>query len=160
VDVLCYTNSDWMEETHPNFRWSAPFIIQHDVLVGRTSESIRPEELKGEVVGAVLGFIYPTLDPLFADKKLLREDARTQAQVLLMLKAGRYRYAVSDMLSLNYFNVQRSLVEQLWPVSDISSSDVSCLVRDDQSVPTQALLESIARLKETGVIEEIINKYR
>lgn len=160
IDVLCYVNPAWLEEIPANFVWSAPFMEQRDVVVGRNPERLRPEALKGQVVGAVLGFVYPSLDLLFAGQQLIREDARTQEQVLLKLEVGRYRYAVSDKISLDYFNAKRPVSEHLWPTFDVASYSVSCLVSSYDGVPTQALLKNIEHLKEAGLIEKMVEGYR
>ncbi|MGE8190297.1 substrate-binding periplasmic protein [Pseudomonas sp. NPDC086278] len=160
IDVLCYSNPAWLQRKYDKYLWSVPFMIQGELLVGRAPENIRPQDLKGQIVGTVLGFVYPALDPLFADEHLLRDDARTQEQVLQKLLAGRYQYAVSDTVSLDYFNSKHPSTERLWRVSDIASHAVSCLVRDDPQVPTQRLLKSIEHLQETGAVEDIIKSYR
>ena len=106
IDVRCYVSPNWINADHYRFIWSLPFMTQRDLLLGNHAEQLQPEALHNERLGTVLGFTYPRLDPLFNSGQIQREDARTQDQVLHKLSARRYRFAISNELSLNWFNRQ------------------------------------------------------
>ncbi|MFI8581806.1 substrate-binding periplasmic protein [Ectopseudomonas khazarica] len=161
IDVRCYVNPSWLQESHHQYIWSLPFMVQHDLIVGRSAEpDFALEKLSGQRLGTVLGFSYPSLQALFDSARIHREDARTQALALEKLEAGRYRYALSNSLSLAWFNRHRSKAEQLHVLGEISSDLVSCIVRDEPDVPTQALLRALVQMKQDGEFEAILARYR
>ncbi len=161
IDVRCYVNPDWLKESHYQYAWSIPFMIQRDLLVSRIDqEPLQPEELQGERIGTVLGFIYPRLEPLFASGQLRREDARTQELVLSKLEADRYQYAVSNQLSLDWFNRQQPAQRKLYPVSELAADPIACIVRDEADVPSMALLRAMVQMKQAGEFDAILARYR
>jgi len=160
IDVRCYVNPKWLTDAYPGYLWSVPFMVQRDLLVSRSEHAIAPDELGAQSIGTVLGFSYPTLDALFANGRLQRDDARTQGLVLRKLAAGRYDYAVSNELALLWFNRGRNGAEQLHEVRELTRDEVACLVRDAPDVPTQALLEAMRRMQDSGEFAAILQRYR
>jgi polar amino acid transport system substrate-binding protein len=160
IDVRCYVSPTWLGGVSDGYIWSLPFMTQRDLLVGRQAGSIHPEQLRGERVGTVLGFSYPQLEPLFASGQLHRDDARTQEQVLLKLAAGRYDYAISNELSLHWFNRQHPSDKALQAQAEISREPVACIVRDAPDVPTTAILRAMAQMRQADEFEAILQRYR
>jgi polar amino acid transport system substrate-binding protein len=161
LDVRCYVNPEWLKDSHHQYIWSVPFMLQRDLLVSRINQSpVELEELQGERIGTVLGFVYPKLEPYFVSGQLQREDARTQDQVLAKLSAGRYAYAVSSELALNWVNRQQPDDKRLYPVSELAADAVSCIVRDQPDVPSMALLRAMVQMKQDGEFEQILARYR
>jgi len=160
IDVRCYVSPNWLGSGHYRYIWSLPFMTQRDLLVGRQADSISPEQLTDERLGTVLGFSYPPLEALFASGQLARDDARTQEQVLLKLAAGRYAYAVSNELSLHWFNRQRPSSQALQVQAEISRDPVACIVRDAPDVPTMAILRAMVQMKQAGEFDAILQRYR
>lgn len=161
IDVRCYVNPAWLTESHHQYIWSLPFMVQHDLIVGRQNESaFAREQLLGQRLGTVLGFSYPRLEPLFASGELQREDARTQSLVLDKLTAGRYRFAVSNRLSLDWFNRRKPTDERLRALGEIDAEPISCIIRNEPDVPTQALLRAMVQMKQDGEFEAILARYR
>ena len=160
IDVRCYVSPNWLNSVHARYIWSLPFMTQRDLLVGADSEALQPEQLRNHRLGTVLGFTYPRLQPLFDSSQIQREDARTQDQVLLKLSAGRYQYAISNELSLNWFNRHQPPAQQLHALSEVSSEPVACIIRDAPDVPTMALLRAMVEMKQDGEFEAILARYR
>ena len=161
IDVRCYVNPDWLQESHHQYAWSIPFMTQRDLLVSRF-EQVSPqlEELQGERIGTVLGFTYPRMQPLFVSGELKREDARNQELVLAKLDAGRYHYAVSNELSLEWFNRQQPVDRKLYPILELAADPISCIVRDEPDVPSMGLLRALVQMKQAGEFEAILARYR
>ncbi|MNI64242.1 hypothetical protein D3C73_1196720 [compost metagenome] len=107
----------------------------------------------------MLGYSYPTLQPLFDNGHLLREDARSQDQALEKLLVGRYRYAVSNQWTLDWFNQRQPLDRQLQGVAVVQEQNVGCFVRNDPNVPVQRILRTLLRMKMSGEIDDIIRLY-
>jgi len=161
VDVRCYAAQSWLPNQSGDYIWSIPLWTQPDVLISRKEPeaAIAPASLPRQTIGTVLGYSYPTLQPLFDSGRLLREDARNQDQVLEKLLAGRYRYAVSNQWTLDWFN-QRLLPErQLQGVAVLQEQHVGCYVRNDPNVPVQRVLRTLLRMKMSGEIDDIIRLY-
>lgn len=160
IDVRCYVSPDWLTESHHQYIWSVPFMVQRDLLVGRPGEAARPGQRSGERVGTVLGFSYPQLEAMFASGQLRRDDARTQELALEKLEAGRYSFAVSNQLTLDWFNRHQPAGRRLQPISEVSADPVACMVRNEPDVPTMALLRAMVRMKQDGEFDAILERYR
>ena len=160
IDVRCYVNPAWITESHYQYIWSLPFMVQRDLLVARSGEDALPGSHSGERIGTVLGFIYPTLEPQIASGLVQRDDARTQEQVLEKLAAGRYRFAVSNQLTLDWFNRDQNVEPPLRPLGELAADLISCLVRDEPDVPTQRLLRAMVQMKQDGEFDAILARYR
>ncbi len=161
IDVRCYAAQSWLPNQSGDYIWSLPLLFQRDLLVSRKDQpvSINPATLPRQSIGTVLGYIYPTLQPLFDTDRLHREDARNQEQVLEKLLAGRYRYAVSNQWTLDWFNQRLTPEKQLQAVAVLQEQKVGCYVRNDPKVPVQRILRTLLRMKMSGEIDEIIRLY-
>ena len=161
VDVRCYAAQSWLPNQSGDYIWSIPLFFQRDLLISTASnpEAVVPESMPRQSIGTVLGYTYPTLQPLFDDNRLQREDARNQEQVLEKLIAGRYRYAVSNQWTLDWFNQRLSLEQQLQGVAVLQEQNVGCFVRNAPEVPVQRVLRTLLRMKMSGEIDDIIRLY-
>lgn len=160
IDVRCYVAPSWL--TAPsNGLWSAPLILQRELLVSNLpSRHIEPADLPAQsIIGTVLGYRYPTLEPLFASGHLIRDDARSQEQVLHKLLAERYHYAVSNDWVLDSYNQHLPAAEKLHTVGVVQEHYVGCLVRNDPALPTRQILRTLEQMKDSGEIDEIIKLY-
>jgi polar amino acid transport system substrate-binding protein len=161
VDVRCYVAQSWLPNLSGDYIWSIPLFTQPDLLIGRpaSTASVIAANLPQQSIGTVLGYSYPTLQPLFDAGRLHRDDARNQEQVLEKLHAGRNRYAISNQWTLDWFN-QRLLPErQLQPVAVLQEQSLGCYVRNDPKVPVQRILRTLVRMKMSGEIDGIIRLY-
>ncbi|MFJ4157660.1 substrate-binding periplasmic protein [Pseudomonas sp. NPDC089752] len=161
IDVRCYVSTQWFNDRPGNFVWSIPLFQQRDVLVGRAgdSDAIGPEQLSHQAIGTVLGYTYSTLEPLFARGQLHREDSRSQELALQKLQIGRYRHAVSNELSLQWFNRRLPAEQRLQVLAVLEEQALGCMVRNDPALPTQGVLRALVRMKESGEIERITRRY-
>ncbi|SDH32031.1 polar amino acid transport system substrate-binding protein [Pseudomonas flavescens] len=160
IDVRCYVNPGWLSEDYPGYLWSIPFMMQRDLLVGRSPRPTSPDELPRQSIGTVLGFSYPTLHTLFMTGKLLRNDGRTQGLVLSKLAAGRYEYAISNELALHWYNRQSDDAHTLYEVHELARDMAACLVRDAPDVPTMQLLRAMEEMERDGEFTAILQRYR
>jgi polar amino acid transport system substrate-binding protein len=162
VDVRCFVMPSWSSGQSDNFSWSPPLFKQRDWLVARSQEATPKHlaDIPSEVIGTVLGFNYPALQEQFDSGHFKRDDARNQLQVLQMLQAGRYRYAVSSQLSLDWFNRSLPTEQRLQPLVVLEEQHLGCMVRNGPTIPTQGLLSALGRMKQTGEIARIFKRYR
>ena len=161
IDVRCYASTQWFNDRPGNFVWSIPLIQQRDVLVGRPgdNDAVQPEQLPPQAIGTVLGYAYGTLEPLFAQGRLQREDSRSQQLALQKLQIGRYQHAVSNELSLQWFNQGLPAGQQLQVQAVLEEQALGCMVRNDPAIPTQGVLRALVRMKQSGEIERIVQRY-
>lgn len=161
VDVRCYAAQSWLPNQSGDYIWSIPLWTQPDLLISRQDPqtSVTPANLSRQPIGTVLGYSYPTLQPLFDSDRLHRDDARNQEQVLEKLQAGRYRYAVSNQWTLDWFNQRLMPGQQLQAVAMLQEQNVGCYVRNDPNVPVQRILRTLLRMKMSGEIDDIIRLY-
>ena len=161
VDVRCYAAQSWLPNQSGDYIWSLPLLFQRDLLISRDDQPLHvdPARLPRQSIGTVLGYTYPTLQPLFDADHLQRDDARNQEQVLEKLLAGRYRYAVSNQWTLDWFNQRLLPTQQLQGVAVLQEQHVGCYVRNDPQVPVQRILRTLLRMKMSGEIDEIIQLY-
>lgn len=161
VDVRCYAAQSWLPNQSGDYIWSIPLVFQRDLLISRRGLPVQidPAHLPRQSIGTVLGYSYPTLQPLFDADRLWREDARNQEQVLDKLLAGRYRYAVSNQWTLDWFNQRLLPGQQLQEVAVLQEQKVGCYVRNDPNVPVQRILRTLLRMKMSGEIDDIIRLY-
>ncbi|MBL0795548.1 substrate-binding periplasmic protein [Pseudomonas sp. B7] len=161
VDVRCYAAQSWLPNQSGDYIWSIPLLFQRDLLISRQDQppSADPAHLPRQSIGTVLGYSYPTLQPIFDADRLWREDARNQEQVLDKLLAGRYRYAVSNQWTLDWFNQRLQPGQQLQAVAVLQEQKVGCYVRNDPNVPVQRILRTLLRMKMSGEIDDIIRLY-
>jgi polar amino acid transport system substrate-binding protein len=161
-DLRCYVTPQWTE-IPDKFVWSAKLFDLTDVVFGGEIAP-DPKDLaglnKGAVISAVLGYGYPTLDPLFASGQLKREDAVGQENVMLKMTAARTPYGVSDSLVLSWY--QRTTPQHRlskWRLG-ISRHDFQCAIPKNGNVQPGKLLKSLDDIKRSGRVEQILQSYR
>lgn len=161
IDIRCYAAQSWLPNQSGDYIWSVPLFIQRDLLVGREDapQAISVQDLPRQHIGTVLSYTYPSLQPLFESGQLIRDDARNQEQVLKMLWAGRYTYAVSNQWSLEWFNQKQMPDQQLHGVAILQEQAVGCFVRNDPALPVQRILRTLLRMRMSGEIDDIITLY-
>jgi len=161
IDVRCYVSTQWLNDRPGDFVWSIPLFQQRDVLVGRAgdADAVQPEQLQPQAIGTVLGYAYGTLEPFFAQGRLQREDSRSQQLALQKLQIGRYQHAVSNELSLQWFNKVLPAGQQLQVQAVLEEQALGCMVRNDPTIPTQGILRALVRMKQSGEIERIVQRY-
>lgn len=160
VDVRCYVAPAWTEHDFHDYRWSVPLMMQRDLLVSRAGLKGDLQSLSGQAVGTVLGYHYPRLQPLLESGRVTRDEARNQELVLKKLQIGRYRYAISSEIALNWFNRSLPQSQRLTPASVIEETPLSCMVLDSPETPTDEVLSTLAALKASGEIDRILDHYR
>ncbi|MDH0300222.1 MULTISPECIES: ABC transporter substrate-binding protein [unclassified Pseudomonas] len=161
IDVRCYVSSQWLIDRPGDYLWSIPVIEQRDLLIGRPGDSgpASPSKLPPQAIGTVLGYTYPTLEPLFAQGRLRREDSRNQLLALQKLQAGRFRHAVSNQLSLQWYNRALPAEQHLQALAVLEEQALGCMVRNDPALPSQAVLRALVRIKQSGEMQRIVERY-
>jgi len=161
IDVRCYAAQSWMPSLSGDYTWSLPLLIQRDLLI-TTPENTTPVDLAAlehESIGTVLGYSYRTLQAAFDSDRLNRDDARSEVQVLQKLQIHRYRYAVGNQWSLDWFNRNLPEDKKLRSVAVLDEQPVGCIVRNDSAIPAQRLMRILLRMRMSGEIDRIMARY-
>lgn len=161
IDVRCYVAQAWIDDMSGNYTWSLPLFTQRNVLVTTHTplQPVQVDKLAPQLLGTVLNYRYVTLDPLFASGQLIRDDARSEEQVLHKLVAGRFKYAVINEWILDRFNQRLPPGRRLHKAAVIDEQSLGCTVRNDPDVPVQRILRTLLRMKMSGEIDDIIRLY-
>ncbi|NBB12760.1 ABC transporter substrate-binding protein [Pseudomonas sp. SLFW] len=161
IDVRCYAAQSWMPSLSGDYTWSLPLLIQRDLLISTPDNATprTPDNLTNETIGTVLGYAYPTLQTAFDNHTLRRDDARSEVQVLQKLQIHRYRYAVGNQWSLDWFNRNLPDDQKLRGVAVIDEQPVGCIVRNDSDIPAQRLMRILLRMRMSGEIDRIMSRY-
>ena len=105
--VVAWANPLWFgEDVHPRNSWSHAYMMDANLVVSLRSHPIvydSDRSLEGLRLGSVLGFSYPDIEDLIKSVKLVRDEANSELQNLLRLKAGRVQVAFLQASSLPYF---------------------------------------------------------
>src|SRR5690606_31952574 len=132
------------------YAWSVPIMVQRDFLIARASQTTVKAPPIGALVGTVNGYVYTSLTNSFASGQLIRDDARTQEQVINKLKAQRYDYAVTNEFSFNWYKKTKHSEHQFQKLQMIQQSEISCMVRKGPGIPTQEILSAIKTMVVNG----------
>ncbi|MFJ4145095.1 substrate-binding periplasmic protein [Pseudomonas sp. NPDC089734] len=161
VDIRCYTAQAWVPTLSDNYSWSLPILYQRDLLVASAEAAANtlPPRFDHEIIGTVLGYNYTPVQHMFESRQWVREDARSQEHALRKLLAGRYDYAISSQLILDWINRDLPDNKQLKVISQISVQPAGCIVRNDPAIPVQEILRTLVRMKDSGEIREIVERY-
>lgn len=161
VDIRCYAAQAWAPNLSGDYSWSLPILYQRDLLIASagTAAGPYPRQFDSETVGTVLGYNYPELQHLFNNHQLVREDARNQEQTLRKLVAGRYNYAVSSELALDWVNRDLPADQRMKVIAMVSDQPAGCIIRNDPGLPTQKILRTLVRMRVSGEIQRIVDQY-
>jgi polar amino acid transport system substrate-binding protein len=161
VDIRCYAAQAWVPNISGDYLWSLPILIQRDLLIAsaQTAAGAYPDQFDNETIGTVLGYNYPALTRLFDNHQLVREDARSEETSLRKLIAGRYNYAVGSERVLSWINRGLPGSRRLKPIAVISEQAAGCILRNDPALPVQRILRTLVRMRVSGEIDRIIERY-
>lgn len=159
VDVRCYVAQAWVDNLSGDYTWSVPLMVQRNVLVSAHEQAVQVTQLAPQLIGTVLNYRYAILDPLFTSGQLTRDDARSEAQVLHKLVAGRFKYAVINEWIVDRFNLNSPSGQRLHKVTVIDEQSLGCMIRNDPNLPVQKVLRTLLRMKMSGEIDDIIKLY-
>ena len=161
-DLRCYLNPKWTD-IPDKFIWSPKLFELSDVIFGAESTPM-PKDIaalpNGAPISTVLGYSYPTLEPLFASDRLKRDDSVGQENVMLKLTAVRTPYGVSDSLALSWY--QRTTPQHRHSSLRlvVSRDNFLCAIPKDGNIPAANILRTLDDLKRSGRFEAILQSYR
>lgn len=155
---------EWVD--HPeNYQWSDPVVDSQDVIILRQDTKVRSlEQLHQKVLCTVIGYTYPQLNPLFANKTLVRADARDTEAMLSTLQRQHCDGAVTNIHVFNWHRKTRPEMTKDLVASSIVVGTAPYRFQFNQDKKwTDFIKRFNQRLKEMkarGELDKIINRYQ
>ncbi len=162
IDVRCHINPKWTDAPDA-YLWTETLYELSDVIFGGSAaKPLRQasDAAHGSIVSTVLGYRYPSLDPLFESGRLKREDTVDQEKVMLKITTARTPYGVTNHATLDWYRrstAKHDLAD--WKVV-IATSAIHCAIPKASTWSGRTLVEAINTLKHNGKIDAILRNYR
>ncbi len=157
ADLACSYMPAWLPGP---LKWSRGFIPQAQWLLTRAEHPApaRLEDLRGEPIGTVLGFVYPELNQALG-VEFVREDAPNVAANLRKLAAGRMKHATVASRVVRYAQRQGQLQIPLHPPLVFGQNATQCALGSKAPVSLSQLNEAIAKIERDGSLKALLARY-
>lgn len=160
ADIQCFTAPEWVDAEQ--YEWPEPYFSVDEQLVGHQKQAsiISLDDLNGKSIGTVSGYHYPTLDPLFESKRLVREDAPTEESAYQKQIYRRVDYTVMRSADFRYRKKMDSAATDLVlsPLV-INHTPIYCARIKGATVSLKELKEAQKRLITKKRFENLLSKY-
>lgn len=160
IDLNCYTSREWAHVAEEEVYWSEPLFTSTNLIVSNTMPPRSLDQLKGQRIGTVLKYNYPTLQERFTSGKLIRDDSQNEEANLQKLESSRFNYAIAETVHLAYYLKHHKNSKIQSPGLTIEEVPVRCWVRRDSPLKISDLNRAIGEIKSNGTIEKIFRKYK
>lgn len=159
AEVNCYTSPLWIPEPQ-KYTWSKTLFFKKEVVATLKKPPTSLSDIKGQRIGTVTRYVYPHLDPLFENKRLIREDVSTEEQNLQKLITKRIDYVVADEMQLDYFlknhKNEKIVVNRLV----INEYPIHCLIASEDPNLLKSFNEAIDEIKKSDRLQKIFDRYK
>ncbi len=161
IDARCYVMESWVEDSAA-YEWSKPMFDIVNVIafpIGVTPVK-KLEDLKGKTLGTVLGYRYPSLDPLFVEDGIKRSDAISETANIQKLIVGRTQYAIVEASEFAWH--LKSKGKEKFNTKDffeIERYPVKCAVVKNGAIAIQDMDRAIDKLRQEGFFKKLTTKY-
>jgi len=158
VDLVCFDTEVWAGKHASSYYWSLPIFQQINYIVGlkdlkEGNEPKTLKDLKGQIVGTTLNFVYPSLEPYFKDGTLHREDADSGTANIARLNFQRVPYIVMNNLEYGYFKKSNPRLQRL-PVN-IDPIDVKCAISKKSDLKLKEINTAIIEMTKSGKLQKV-----
>lgn len=156
-DFVCTYKPAWLPGP---LQWSQAFFRQSEVVATRRSAT-RPrqiEDLRGQRVGTVLGFVYSELDSTLG-AGFVREDAPNALANLRKLSVGHLSHAVVEGRLLSHTLKSGQLPLDLHPRLEVSRLLTHCALGPRAQVSLVELDRAIDRIRQDGSLQLLYARY-
>jgi len=155
---------EWTDEPEKFLFTDAVVAIEEVFFIPEASELTyrTPEDLFSKTIVTHLGYIYPTLESYFESGKIRRFDvARDRDMFFYVLHGNRFDAAVADRLVGQWFLRNEGLREQFRTSTEsISTFGFRIMLRKDWQDFAKAFNRELARIRENGELDAILEHYR
>jgi polar amino acid transport system substrate-binding protein len=163
IDGICLVNPE-DKVSSEKYLWTVPLYTEEDVLIVRRDKANdlkSLESLFGYKVGAIEAHHHPKLDPYFKNNSIERIDNKKLSNNINQLRFGVIDAVVDTKLSVGHC-MKKKNIDDKFVISNkvIDQQDLHCMFRKDMNIPIEKINTALQTLKEKGVIDKIISKYR
>jgi len=163
IDAVCLINPK-EESSSNNYLWSIPLYVEEDVLIVRKNEAKDLQTLQslfGHKVGTLETQHHPKLDFYFKNNSIERIDNKKLSNNINQLRFGLIDAIVDTKLSVGHCMKKKNMDDKFVISSKtIDQQELHCMFRKNMTVSLDKINRAVQKLKDKGVIEKIINKYR
>lgn len=161
--VLLISNPAWLN-SNKNIQWSAPLFIEEDIIVTHANNPLTinsKQNLYGLRLGAIRGYKYPLIDGDIEKKLILRDDVRTLNSNFEKLLVSRIDVFIDSSILINYRLAKRKDAKQfrVAPLS-ITPHNIQAAISPKSTIKPKDIISALAKLKNDGVIDAILHKYK
>lgn len=163
VDVVLPTSPLWQKEAN-KFVWTKPLFEQKDVFVVSKVDPKKYLNLKSLYkldVGAIRGYVYPSLADDFKAKNIARHDVSNINANFDKLKHGRIDgFIVSEWIA--YYELDKNKYKDDLKLSGliISRHDIYAAISPESPLSSEKINLAVEQLKHKQMFNEILNRYR
>lgn len=163
IDGACLLNPhDVLNAT--NFQWSSVLYVEEDVLIVRKEDAKTLKDitsLHGHKVGTIQSHHYPHFDPYFHNNSIERVDNKKLSNNINQLRFGVLDAVIDTKLAVGHCIQKKNMQDKLIVSNKvIDTQDLHCAFRKDMSVSLEKINSALYILKEKGVIDRILQKYK
>jgi polar amino acid transport system substrate-binding protein len=167
----CIPDSRSWTEDPDKYLWTDSVLISRDVIIFRKNEFHNVNSLKeiykGEVksIGTILGYNYPTLQPLFSSGKIQREDIISTPSLLKVLQLGRVDAVVTNKFVAEWIinnDITWSLSYDMFRFGPtVAEAEYRYrFIKDDNWLPfISKFNDELAKMKKNGELQNIFDNY-
>lgn len=163
IDGRCLINPGEVEMPE-SYQWSTPLYMEEDVLIVRKEDIASFQNISalfGHKVGTIRSHHYPELRPYFENNSIERVENKKLSNNINQLRFGVIDAVIDTKLSVSHC-VQKKNMENELVIANrvIDQQELFCAFRKEMQVPIEKINASLSLLKEKGVIDAILKKYR
>ena len=156
---------EWVKDAD-HYYWTSPIVAVRDVVIFRKATPVtyqRPQDLRGKVIGARIGWGYPKLESLFQSGSAVREDAATDKAMLSMLLLGRTDAATMNVHVLKWYQSTNDRYRDEIAFAEPAIEDVGLRMylskQNDWRPFVKAFDAEISAMRKDGRLRAIIERY-
>lgn len=164
VDMRMIANPQWVKQAE-QFEWSAPLFTDRNIVLLRKSDdpplSVQAlSDLSDKSIGTIYGYYYSELSPLMRSQRIVRHDAKTLEANIQKLSTYRIDALIDSELLIRYQLKQQEL-ESHFVFSEWKgeSHNIQAMISPASKIAPEKIKASFAELKQSGVIDSILNQY-
>lgn len=163
VDIICNSNPKWISQPE-RFGWTREFymLIERVFSLKAVPDITRVEHLEGKKIGTVLGYHYPSLEPMWQANRATRVN---DARIDLLMRSLKFKLsdaAINSELEFAHWakaNPHEARALKMHPMV-FTSWPTMCAVSPKGNVTTKELDLGIEKMEKTGLTKDILQRYQ
>ncbi|HEY8878733.1 MAG TPA: transporter substrate-binding domain-containing protein [Roseateles sp.] len=158
ADLICNYIPGWLPGP---LQWSRPYLDDADLLVtaARRPAPAQLQDVKGQRIGTVAGFLYPETETALASG-FVRDDAPNLITNLRKLASGRIDHAIVGRVTFDYLQRRGEVPLELHPPLVIARLRTACALSPRSPVSLAQLDAALAAMQADGSLARIVERFR